>query len=771
MAEQNGAAEVPAAGGAIGDSAAPRDSRGNLSKAPPALDITAAQLAGQTAMAVALSAASAPEGDGPPSPGSPSDARRQSTRNKADKQKLGHRRVREGEVTYKKIQTTTIMGAIQLGISYALGSEASRPRRDVLLNDFYTIETVTFPSQGSQHTPAHHYTDFRFKIYATIGFKYFRTLFGIRPDDFLVSMCNEPLRELANAGASGSIFYLTLDDEFIVKTVQHKEGELLLKLLPAYFMNLNQNPRTLLPKFFGLYCYQCNSKNIRLVVMNNLLPSSIKMHQRYDLKGSTYKRKANKHERAKSSPTFKDLDFMEHHPEGLMLEATTYTALMHTMQNDVRVLESFQIMDYSLLVGVHNLDIAAKERTQAESAEPDGDAADGPSLSRSRSINRHRLVAHSTAMESIQAESEPIDDQQDVPPGGIPARNSRGERLLLFLGIIDILQSYRMKKRLEHTFKSMVHDGNTISVHRPDFYAKRFTDFMGKTVFQKIPSLDGIQGNHRKFRTLVSSYMALRHSPSKRKGQSLRMRALDNERKESSEVPAEGRARQPGRPAVGMSGGGVPLQQQLSVASSVSQPETTSSRHVTQVTISGSTADGDKGDSIRLVGYKRHLARFPSVLRTPELSAPNMRRRAEEAVRAGTSVSDIHLDARNDSRSSLSVDSGPAAGGGGGAAGGPLRHVTWTPPMSVEGSTPTWTEGTPSFTESSSSGDIGCPTTPVKSLHASRDSGVNTMPYTKLNNAESGRPAGGGYTETEMGPVTAATDSVCIHVSGPDGRS
>ncbi|XP_043234475.1 phosphatidylinositol 4-phosphate 5-kinase type-1 alpha-like isoform X13 [Amphibalanus amphitrite] len=693
MAEQNGAAEVPAAGGAIGDSAAPRDSRGNLSKAPPALDITAAQLAGQTAMAVALSAASAPEGDGPPSPGSPSDARRQSTRNKADKQKLGHRRVREGEVTYKKIQTTTIMGAIQLGISYALGSEASRPRRDVLLNDFYTIETVTFPSQGSQHTPAHHYTDFRFKIYATIGFKYFRTLFGIRPDDFLVSMCNEPLRELANAGASGSIFYLTLDDEFIVKTVQHKEGELLLKLLPAYFMNLNQNPRTLLPKFFGLYCYQCNSKNIRLVVMNNLLPSSIKMHQRYDLKGSTYKRKANKHERAKSSPTFKDLDFMEHHPEGLMLEATTYTALMHTMQNDVRVLESFQIMDYSLLVGVHNLDIAAKERTQAESAEPDGDAADGPSLSRSRSINRHRLVAHSTAMESIQAESEPIDDQQDVPPGGIPARNSRGERLLLFLGIIDILQSYRMKKRLEHTFKSMVHDGNTISVHRPDFYAKRFTDFMGKTVFQKIPS-------------------PLRHSPSKRKGQSLRMRALDNERKESSEVPAEGRARQPGRPAVGMSGGGVPLQQQLSVASSVSQPETTSSRHVTQVTISGSTADGDKGDSI--------------------------------------SVSDIHLDARNDSRSSLSVDSGPAAGGGGGAAGGPLRHVTWTPPMSVEGSTPTWTEGTPSFTESSSSGDIGCPTTPVKSLHASRDSGVNTMPYTKLNNAESGRPAGGGYTETEM---------------------
>lgn len=58
-------------------------------------------------------------------------------------------------------------------------------------------------------------------------------------------------------------------------------------------MNLNQNPRTLLPKFFGLYCYQCNSKNVRLVIMNNLLPSTVILHQKYDLKGSTYKRKVS----------------------------------------------------------------------------------------------------------------------------------------------------------------------------------------------------------------------------------------------------------------------------------------------------------------------------------------------------------------------------------------------------------------------------------------------------------------------------------------------
>ncbi|VEL33873.1 unnamed protein product [Protopolystoma xenopodis] len=125
----------------------------------------------------------------------------------------------------------------------------------------------------------------------------------------LDSLCNQELRELSNPGASGSIFYITQDDEFIIKTVQHKEADFLQKLLPEYYMNLIQHPRTLLPKFYGLYCYQASGKNIRFVIMNNLLPSSIKMHEKYDLKGSSHKRKANMRELAKSSPTLKDLDF------------------------------------------------------------------------------------------------------------------------------------------------------------------------------------------------------------------------------------------------------------------------------------------------------------------------------------------------------------------------------------------------------------------------------------------------------------------------------
>lgn len=60
----------------------------------------------------------------------------------------------------------------------------------------------------------------------------------------------------------------------------------------------------------------------------------------------------------------------------------------------------------------------------------------------------------------------------------------------------------------------------------------------------------------------------------------------------------------------------------------------------------------------------------------------------------------------NENRSTLSVGSGSSTSGSYLSA-GHKKPMTWTPPASCEGSTPTWTEGTPSFTESSSSGDIG----------------------------------------------------------------
>ncbi|XP_078666978.1 phosphatidylinositol 4-phosphate 5-kinase type-1 alpha-like isoform X15 [Branchiostoma floridae x Branchiostoma belcheri] len=470
--------------------------------------------------------------------------------------KIGHRRINEdtGETTYKKTTSSALMTAIQLGISHSIGGLSSKPERDLLIQDFSVVESVFFPGEGSNLTPAHRCPDFRFKTYAPMAFRFFRQLFGIQPDDFLISLCSEPLRELSNPGASGSLFYLTADDEFIVKTVQHKEADFLQKLLPGYYMNLNQNPRTLLPKFFGLYCYQSGGKNIRLVVMNNLLPSTIRMHLRYDLKGSTYKRKASKAERQKPNPCFKDLDFMEDHTEGILLDSDNYTAMMKTIARDCRVLESFKIMDYSLLLGIHNLDQAEREKAATplvgSAASPSGES-EGASVSedrgqesentgrgkmdRQKSLYRHKLTH--TAMESIQGEYkappvEPADYhhltenttqlevfwslQDDSIWGGIPAKNVKGDRLLLFLGIIDILQCYKLKKKLEHRFKAFVHDGDTVSVCRPAFYASRFQNFFCQTVFRKIQSAP--RGSLATQTSIFPPPTALKHSPSKKKG-------------------------------------------------------------------------------------------------------------------------------------------------------------------------------------------------------------------------------------------------------------
>jgi len=659
--------------------------------------------------------------------------------------KIGHRRINEeGQVSYKKIETNQLMGSIQLGIHDSVGGLAKYPERDLLMHDFMTVETTQFPKHGGHQSPAHTYSDFTFRTYAPVAFRYFRDLFGIPPDDFMISICNEPLRELSNPGASGSIFYLTNDDEFILKTVSMKEAEFLQKLLPGYYMNLQQNPRTTLPKFFGMFCYQCNQKNIRLIVMNNLLPSNVRMHLKFDLKGSTYKRKASKHEKEKKSPTFKDLDFMELLPEGLLLEPETYTALISTMRRDCRVLESFKIMDYSLLVGIHNLDLAAKER-----AESSGAAETTVSFTDRHKSKREKLVAHSTAMESIQATSDPVDIGEELPPGGIPARNHKGERILLFVGIIDILQSYRLIKKLEHTFKAMIHDGDTVSVHRPGFYAERFMNFMSSKIFKKIPSLDlpEVKGSHRKFRTVVASLIALKHSPSK-KNKSVKAKASGGAGSAAQEKPCPPPTQED---AIGglakVSPLATPRAERLPSSNSdddcheEEQPSTTC---ILPAVLRDRPHSSRAGRGVPPPVPPRsprrpHDSRDPSLMRggvgppVPPDVVPDGSH-GWSSTSEVASISDIRLEPRHftpvtpDHMSTNSLGTPSRVS---------VSHSGRTP-------TPTWTEGTPSFTDSTYSGDVAFPSTPVRSLTASKDS----MPDRILEETEPG--PGSSYHETEM---------------------
>lgn len=79
--------------------------------------------------------------------------------------------------------------------------------------------------------------------------------------------------------------------------------------------------------------------------MNNLLPRAVPMYLKYDLKGSTYKRRASPKERTKSLPTYKDLDFIQDVPEGLVLETDHYNALCKTIQRDCLVREKKETVE------------------------------------------------------------------------------------------------------------------------------------------------------------------------------------------------------------------------------------------------------------------------------------------------------------------------------------------------------------------------------------------------------------------------------------------
>lgn len=49
------------------------------------------------------------------------------------------------------------------------------------------------------------------------------------PADYMMAICgNDALRELSSPGKSGSFFYLTQDDRFMIKTVKKSEVKVLL---------------------------------------------------------------------------------------------------------------------------------------------------------------------------------------------------------------------------------------------------------------------------------------------------------------------------------------------------------------------------------------------------------------------------------------------------------------------------------------------------------------------------------------------------------------
>jgi 1-phosphatidylinositol-4-phosphate 5-kinase len=212
-------------------------------------------------------------------------------------------------------------------------------------------------SVGNELTPSAKY-DFKFKDYAPWVFRTLREdIFRLDPADYLLSLTAKYiLSELGSPGKSGSFFYFSRDYRFIIKTIHHSEHNFLLKTLKLYYEHVKHNPHTLLSRFYGLHRVKLpRGKKIHFVIMNNLFPPHRDIHETYDLKGSTVGREYPE-EKARKNPraVLKDLNWINRGKQ-LELGPEKRALLAEQLRRDVEYLKSVDVMDYSLLVGIHNI--------------------------------------------------------------------------------------------------------------------------------------------------------------------------------------------------------------------------------------------------------------------------------------------------------------------------------------------------------------------------------------------------------------------------------
>lgn len=254
--------------------------------------------------------------------------------------------------------------------------------------------------------------------YAPKVFRTLRRKFGVSDASYRLSLCAQALEGVGQgAGASGSIFFLSADKRYVIKSLPKKETDQLRDLLKFYYSHMSKNPDSLLPKFFGMYKVKCGKRWIRLVVMNNAFHTQLPVHEKYDLKGSKVNRSVSDKRQAEVAQrgevaVLKDSDLQRN----IWVAEQERELLIGQAHRDGHFLCSHGIMDYSLLLGIHNVDaddairadfITAPARAGAVATAPEnsGNCDTGP--------HNSQIDAVAAAGEpSSSASSPPVSDEQ-----------------------------------------------------------------------------------------------------------------------------------------------------------------------------------------------------------------------------------------------------------------------------------------------------------------------------------------------------------------------
>ena len=111
--------------------------------------------------------------------------------------------------------------------------------------------------------------------------------------------------ERISEGRSGSLFFTTWDNRYMVKMISSTEASTMLRILPKYYEHVRDNPSTLIMRIVGFH----ELNGVPLIVLANVFDTVNEIHEIYDLKGSTHNR-SNANGRVK-----KDLDFQKVCPD------------------------------------------------------------------------------------------------------------------------------------------------------------------------------------------------------------------------------------------------------------------------------------------------------------------------------------------------------------------------------------------------------------------------------------------------------------------------
>uniref|UniRef100_A0AAY4CVK3 Phosphatidylinositol 5-phosphate 4-kinase type-2 gamma n=1 Tax=Denticeps clupeoides TaxID=299321 RepID=A0AAY4CVK3_9TELE len=236
---------------------------------------------------------------------------------------------------------------------------------------------------------------------------------------------------------------------------------------------------TLLPQFLGMYRVTVENEDTYLIVMRNMFSHRLVVHRKYDLKGSLVSREASDKEKVKELPTYKDVDF-RNNMQKVYVSEEDKERIMEKLRRDVEFLERLKIMDYSLLLGIHDVSRAEKYEDEAEEpscedeAEPENGLAPAP-LVGSYGTSPEGIASYMNSYKPLgPGEFDPYVDVYAIKSApGAPRKE------VYFMGLIDVLTQYDTKKKAAHAAKTVKHGaGAEISTVHPEQYAKRFRDFI-----------------------------------------------------------------------------------------------------------------------------------------------------------------------------------------------------------------------------------------------------------------------------------------------------